>query len=306
MIKRLSIILLILVVVALSGCTGSDSSEAATMEIIKFDRANPNLNANIVDVKFDRDDIIAGEKVTAELSIANTGSEKITNETVEIRAKVKSLDDSLANLYLKTMSEEKKSRLIDPIEFDTEIEPGNVKPISAVFNTIKEMEGRSLAGKYEINITLSVNGQKVEARIIKITLKSGTPREFTTTPTPSPAPTLTPTSTPTPEITETATPEPTPEPTPYTAPAPTGNNTTIFVKDDRYYPSNITINAGDMVLFVNKMLEDYTLVEKDKKIPDMVLRARNNYTFFTTGEYRIELRFRNMHFEPHVLTIKVK
>jgi len=172
MIKRLSIILLILIAVALSGCTGSDSSEGAPMEVIKFERANPNLNANIVDVKFDRNDVIAGEKVTAELFIANTASEKITNETVEIRAKVKSLDDFLANLYLKTMSEEKKSRVIDPIEFETKIEPGTVKSISAVFNTIKDMEGRSLAGKYEITITLSVNGQKVEARVLQITLKS--------------------------------------------------------------------------------------------------------------------------------------
>jgi hypothetical protein len=310
MIKRLSIILLILIAVALSGCIGSDSSNAIPMEVIKFDRANPNLDAKIVDVKFDRADVIAGEKVTAELFIANTGSEKIAKETVEIKAKVNTLDDSLANLYLKTMSDEKKSRVIDPINFETEIEPGTVKPISAVFNTVKEMEGRSLAGKYEITITLSVNGQKVEARILQITLKSGTPREFTPTPTPSPAPTTslttspTTTSTPAPEIIETET--PTPTPMPVVVATPTGNNSTTFVKDDRYYPDTLTIGAGDMVIWVNKMDSDYTLVEMDNKIPEMVLRARNSYIFNTTGDYRIGLYFKPMRGEPRIQTISVR
>jgi len=303
MIKRLSIILLILIAVALSGCTGSDSSEAAPMEVIKFDRANPDLNANIVEVKFDRNDIIAGEKVTAELFIANTGSEKIDTETVEIKAKVNTLDDSLANLYLKTMSEEKKSRLIDPIDFETVIEPGTVKPISAVFNTIKEMEGRSLAGKYEITITLSVNGQKVEARVLQITLKSGTPREFTPTPSPAPTPTPTTTSTPAPEI---ITPTPSPTPMPVVVATPTGKNSTTFVKDDRFNPENLDIEAGDMVIWVNKMDFDYTIVEMDKKIPEIVLRARNSYIFNTTGQYRFGLYFKPMRGEPRIQTINVR
>ena len=312
MIKRLSIILLILIAVVLSGCTGSDSSNAIPMEVIRFDRANPNLDAKIVDVKFDRNDVIAGEKVTAELFIANTGLEKIITETVEIKAKVKTLDDTLANLYLKTMSDEKKSRVIDPIEFETVIEPGTVKPISAVFNTIKEMEGRSLAGKYEITITLSVNGQKVEARVLQITLKSGTPREFTPTPTQSPAPTPsvtttpTPTSTPAPEIIETETPTSIPTPMPVVVATPTGKNFTTFVKDDKFTSENINIEAGDMVIWVNKMDFDYTLVEMDKKIPEIVLRARNSYIFNTTGEYRIGLYFKPMRGEPRIQTISVR
>ena len=187
--KNLSIILIILIAVALSGCTGEGATKGTSIEVQKFDRANPNLDAKIVDVKFDRNDIRAGEIVTPELFIANTGSEKITNETIEIKAKVKTLDDSLANLYLKTMSEEKKTRVIDPIEFETEIEPGTVKSISAKFQTLKEMEGRSLAGTYEITITLSVNGQKIEARVSPITLYPGDVREFTPTPTPGPSPT---------------------------------------------------------------------------------------------------------------------
>jgi len=305
--KKLPFILLILLAVALSGCTGSDTPKTTTVEIQKIAHENAKLDAKIVDLKFDREDIRAGEKVTAILFIANTGSEKITNETVDIKATLKTLDDSLANMYLKTMSEADKTRTIEPIQFDNEIEPGTVKSISAVFNTIQEMQGRSLAGTYEITITLSVNGQKVEARTMPVTLKSGTPREFTPAPTPTPIPTPTQTPTPvlTPQITQTATPTPTPEPTPFVATTPTGKNVTVYVKSDMYNPSNITIEAGDMVIWVNKELDDYTLVEMDKKLPDMVLRARNSYIFNTTGNYRIGLYFRPMRGDPRILTVNV-
>ncbi|MFZ3169285.1 MAG: hypothetical protein WA130_16855 [Candidatus Methanoperedens sp.] len=306
--KYLPIIFIILIAIALSGCTGEGTTKGTSIEVQKFDRANPNLDAKIVDVKFDRNDIRAGETVTAELFIANTGSEKITNETIEIKAKLKTLDDSLANLYLKTMSEEKKTRVIDPIEFGTEIEPGTVKSISAKFHTIKEMEGRNLAGTYEITITLIVNGQKIEARVNPITLYPGDVREFTPTPTPSPSstPAPTPTHTPAPEIIETQTPTPASTPVPVVVATPTGKNFTTFVKDDKYFPNNLNIEPGDMVIWVNKMDFDYTLVEMDKKIPDMVLRARNNYIFNTTGEYRIALRYRNMHVDPKIQTINVR
>lgn len=306
--KYISIILIILIATALSGCAGEGATKGTPIEVQKFDRANPNLDAKIVDIKFDRDDVRAGEAVTAELFIANTGSEKITNETIEIKAKLKTLDDSLANLYLKTMSEEKKTRFIDPIGFGTEIEPGTVKSISAKFHTIKEMEGRSLAGTYDITITLIVNGQKIEARVIPITLYPGDVREFTPTPTPGPSPTPapTPTRTPAPEIIETQTPTPAPTPEPVVVATPTGKNFTTFVKDDKYFPNNLNIEPGDMVLWVNKMDSDYTIVEMDKKIPDMVLRARNSYIFNTTGEYRLGLYFKPMRGEPAIQTINVR
>jgi len=307
--KNLPIILIILIAVTFSGCTGENATKGTPIQVQKFDRANPNINANIVDVKFERSDIRAGEIVTPELFIANTGSEKITNETVEITAKLITLDDFLANLYLKTMSEEKKTRIIEPIKFETEIEPGTVKSIRATFHTIKEMEGRNLAGSYEINITLSVNGQKVEARVSPITLSSGDVREFTPAPTPgaspSPIPTQTPTSTPAPEMIETPTPAPTPEPVVVVA-TPTGKNFTTIVKDDRYLPDNLNIEAGDMVIWVNKMDSDYTIVEMDKKIPDIILRARNSHIFNTTGEYRFGLYFKPMRGEPRIQTITVK
>lgn len=316
--KNLPIIVLIFLAVALSGCTGSESPKTTSMEVQRFDRANQNLDAKIVDIKLEPDDIRAGEKVTAKLFIANTGSEKITKETIDIKAKVKTLDDSLANLYLKTMSDEKKTRTIEPIDFETETEPGTVKTVSATFNTVKEMEGRSLAGTFEITITLSVNGQKVEARILPVTIKSGAVREFTPIPTPIPTVTPTPTKTPmptytqvpTPEITEIATPAPTPEPTPFVAAKPTGKVIqTRIMGGDNFAESKLKIDAGDEVLWVNMVDGLYTIEEVDNKIPIINIRAlgRINYIFNTTGDYKFELKFNGMRGRaPSTQTISVK
>lgn len=303
--KNLPMILLILIAVTLSGCTDSGSPKGTPVEVLRFDRADPNLDAKMVDVKFDRDDIRAGEIVTPELFIANTGSEKIANETIEIEAKLKTLDDTLANLYLKTMSEEKKTRSIDPINFEKEIQPGTVKTISAQFHTIKEMEGRSLAGTYEITITLSVNGQKVEARVIPITLHSGDVRELTPSPSPSPPPT--PTPSPTPGITEIVTPTPTPTPEPVVVATPTGKIIPTRVKSDKFSDSHLTINAGDEVQWVNYNLDDnYDIVEMDKKIPTMLLKSRVSYIFNTTGEYKFGAYYRKLRGDPSIQTISVR
>ena len=135
-------------------------------------------------------------------------------------------------------------------------------------------------------------------------LISGCTTTTTTQPAPQQTPeTTTPTPTPIPAI---MTPAPSPELTPFVAATPTGKNVTIIVKDDKYSPADITIDAGDMVLWANKMDSDYTLVEMDKKIPDMVLRTRNSYLFNTTGNYRIGLYFKPMRGEPAILTINVK
>jgi hypothetical protein len=309
--KNFPIFVLILLAVALSGCTGSGSSitdfSKTTVQVQKIEHENTNLDATVVEVKLEPDDIRAGETVTAQLLIANTGIETITNETVEIKAIVKTLDDTLANLALKTMSEEQKTRKYS-MDFNTEIKPGTNGKIAAVFKTIEQMEGKSLAGTYEITITLSVNGQKVEARIMPVTLKSGTPREFTPVPTQTstPNPTRTPTPISTPGITKIATPTPTPEPTLYVAATPTGKNYTTYIKGGWYNLANLDINAGDMVNFVNKDDSDYLLVEMNKKIPDMALRLRTSYVFNTTGDYRIGLYFKPMRGEPKIVAIHVR
>jgi cell division septation protein DedD len=310
--KNLPLILLIILAVALSGCTGSGSESPKNptiVEVQKIDHENTNLDARVVEVKLVPEDIRAGEKVTAELLIANIGIETITNETIEIKATVQTLDDTLANVALKTMNEEQKSRNYS-MDFNTVIKPGTNGKVSAVFKTIEQMQGRSLAGTYKITITLSVNGQKVEARIMPLTLLSGTPREFTPVPTSTPAPTPTraPTLILTPGKPEMATPSPTPspEPTPYVAATPTGKNYTIYIKGGWYNPANLDIDAGDMVNFVNKDDSDYILVEMDKKIPDMLLRIRTGYVFNTTGNYRIGLYFKPMRGEPRIVAINVR
>lgn len=308
--KIIPIILLILIVAALSGCTGSNPpTENAPAQVQKIQHANQNLDGKIVDVKFYPPDVRAGEKVTAELVVANTGTETIKSETVEIKVKVKTLEDSMANLYLKIMSDEKKTRTLDPIDFDTEITPGANKPITAVFHTIKEMEGRSLAGMYDITITLSVNGEKVESLVLPITLHSGTPREFTPTPTSTPSltPTPTHTPTPTPEITET--PTPTPTPTPAVVATPTGKSVYARIKSSIFTVSTLQINAGDAVLWDN--YDDdipYTIAEMDKKIANITLKGGGKVThvFNTTGDYSFGLYYSGMKGSPSIQNISVR
>jgi len=280
--KVVPVVLSILIITALSGCFGGE--EPSPEELKKYERTNPNLDGKIVSVKFDRDYVIAGEKLTAELMVVNTGTEVIKNETIEIKAKVTSLEDFLANLYSKTMSEEKKTRIFS-IDFDTEIQLGTVKPISAVFRTQQEMQGRSLAGTYEVTINLFVNGQYADSKVLPITLHSGTPTEITPTPTPTPTPTLTPT--PTPIVTETPTPTPTPEPTPFVAATPTGKKIFIRVDTARLRPTSSQIDAGDEIIWDNYDEDAYTLVEINRKMANITLRsgAKTPYLFNTTGEY---------------------
>lgn len=306
--KTLPIILVILIVTAISGCTGpkeTTSFKNAPVEVQRFERANPNLDAIVTEIKFDRDDIRAGEKVTAELLVANTGTEKITNETVEIKAKVKTLDDFLANLALKTMSDEKKTREFS-LDFETEIKPGTKEKISAYFNTVKEMEGRNLAGDYDVTITLSVNGQKIEARTFPITLLSGEPRVFTPTPTPSPTPTPTPTPTPIPTITATAT--PTPTPIPEIEVTPTGHVVTTRIYNEFFGNPTLKIDAGDAVQWDNWDENVYTLVEKNNKISNITVRDSKKVTntFNKTGDYTFVLIHSRLRGTPKEQTINVR
>ncbi len=309
-------LLIILIVTALSGCTGQNATTSINtdqVQVQRFEHANPNLDATVTELKFDRNDIRAGEKVTAELMVLNSGTENITSETIEIKAKVNTLDDTLANLYLKTMSDEKKTGT-KTIDFDTRenpyylIKPGEKKKLSAVFPTEKERQGKSLAGTYEVTITLSANGQKIEARTLPITLLSGETRVFTPTPTPSPTPTPTPAPTPAPTITVNATPTPTPTPEPVVVATPTGITVYSRVKSDRFvYPTH-QINAGDKILWDNMEDTTYTIAEKDKKIANITLMPskKAEYIFNTTGNYTFGLYYTFMRTDPSIQTIIVK
>jgi plastocyanin len=301
-------VMLFILIIAFSGCTGSKDDNVPA-ELQSFELANPNLNGKIVDVELFPSDIRAGEKVTAEVSIANTGTENITKEAIEIKAKVKTLNDSMANLALKFMGDDKKTRTFT-IDFDEEIKPGTVKPISAIFQTQQQMQGRNLAGTYQITTTLSVNGQKVDAKALPITLHSGTPREFTPVPTPppTPTPTHTPTQTATETLAVTETPTPTPTPEPVTVATPTGKVVYSRIKVDRIAPSNLQIDAGDEVLWDNFEDTVYTLVEMDNKIANITVSqgGKSKYIFNTTGNYKLGVYFRNMREAPSTQTIVVR
>lgn len=304
--KKLVPIVLLFLIVAFSGCTGSKSTGATLPdELQNIQLANPNLNGKIVDVKLVPSDIRAGEKVTAELVVANAGTENITKESVEIRAKVETLDDSMANLALKFMGDDKKTRTFD-IDFDEGIKPGTVKPISAYFQTQQQMQGRNLAGTYQIIIILSVNGQKVDAKAMPVILHAGTPREFTPTPTPPPTPT--PAPTPVPTITETLAPTPTPTPEPVVVATPTGVVNVTRIMNSNFGEPNKQINAGDALQWNNYDDDTFTLVEMDQKIANISVRpgGRATYIFNTTGTYKFGLYYNRMRGGPNIQTITVK
>jgi hypothetical protein len=290
--KKLAPIILLLLIVAFSGCTGSKSTGAPLPdEIQNIQPANPNLNGKIVDVKLVPSDIRAGENVTANLVITNAGNENITNESVEIRSEAETLDDTIANLALKFMGDDKKTRTIK-IDFDENITPGTVKPISAYFQTQQQMLGRNLAGMYQITITLYMNGQKVDAKIMPEIFHSGTPREFTPIPTPppTPIPALTPTS------------------EPIVIATPTGVINVTRIMNNNFGEPNKQINAGDALEWNNYDDDTFTLVEMNQKMANITVRrgGRTTYIFNTTGTYKFGLFYNGMRGDPNIQTIVVK
>lgn len=208
--KRLISIVIILMIVAMSGCT--DREVSTQTEGQTFERANLNLDGKMMSIELTPTDARAGENITAKLLVSNTGNEIITSETIEIQAKARSLNDFLANLALTAMSNEKKTMTFTT-EFTEEIKPQMFKTLTRVFPTPRELKGRNLAGSYDITAILSVNGQRVESKTVKLELGSGVPREIyntqeqastvattanAATPTPAPAVTADITATPTP------------------------------------------------------------------------------------------------------------
>jgi len=154
------------------GETPAEGGDGAVSTVSPGDvRVNPNLSARIVgDIVFDKPVYRAGDKVMATMVIENTGTERITKEKIKIRATARKLDDFVANLALKTMSVEKKSQDYE-MEFSEVVEPGNISEIGpVVFHTQAKMNGVPLAGEYNIQLTLYVNGQWAETRNIDFRL----------------------------------------------------------------------------------------------------------------------------------------
>ncbi|MCZ7373214.1 MAG: hypothetical protein O8C60_06095, partial [Candidatus Methanoperedens sp.] len=269
--RRIFLIILILLAAALSGCVGSSEDELQ-VGTQTFERTNLDLDGKIVDLKLLPEDVSAGEDVSADLVVANTGKENIINETIYIKAKVKTLDDFFANLALKAVSDDMKTKVYT-MDFEEEIKPGTNKPISAVFHTVKEMKGKNLAGKYSVMVILSVNGQKVDSRVIQFTLNSGKskkPNSTQSNATPTVTVTSAPTSTFTPVPTITSTPAPTPEPTPEAVTVePSGIIRVTRIMGYKFGEPSVTIDAGDTLQWYNLDEDTMNLVEVDGKMDNI-------------------------------------
>ncbi|MDI6889258.1 MAG: hypothetical protein QMC78_06210 [Methanocellales archaeon] len=133
----------------------------------------PIPNARIKSISFDKDEYYAGDTVVAMLEVENTGSTNITSERVVIRATCTRLDDPVANFALKFKSEEERTTTY-PMEFSELIELGQTETLSAAFNIPAEVEVSgtriSLAGDYDVGVTLSVDGIIVDAKELTLTL----------------------------------------------------------------------------------------------------------------------------------------
>ncbi len=305
--KKLFPIIMVFLVVVLSGCTGQDTSSETDGQI--FERANLNLNGKMMDIVLTPKDAKTGENITANLVVGNTGAENIISETIEIKARAKSLDDFLANIALMAMSEEKKTMTF-LTDYKEEIKPGMIKPLTHVFPTPRELKGRSLAGTYDITIFLSVNGQKVESKSMILKLRSGKPRDGSNTQGNTSSGTVT--AAPTPAVTATATPAMTATPTPTSTPEAVTVEPTGFIRlsiiqgGSKFGEPSITINAGDTIQWKHFDNDEVlTLAEMDGKIPNQTVKARTNYVFNTTGTYRIQLFYPRMRIDPPVQVINV-
>jgi len=53
-------------------------------------------------------------------------------------------------------------------------------------------------------------------------------------------------------------------------------------------------------------VDNYDIVEMDKKIPTMLLKDRLSYVFTTTGDYKFGAYYRNMKADPSIQTISVR
>lgn len=82
--------------------------------------------------------------------------------------------------------------------------------------------------------------------------EAGFPRATPTPTQPTVSPTLTPLSSPSLSPTKTVTPTPTKTPTPTPIKTPISKTVVINITDNGFSPSDVTINAGDTVRFVNQ------------------------------------------------------
>ncbi|MCK5661150.1 MAG: hypothetical protein KAH86_07300 [Methanosarcinales archaeon] len=158
------IVMAITMALLTSGCFGDDTASTppttTPVTTTHIETGDSAISAQIVSITFDKDNYKAGDKVTAILTIKNIGTDEITSEKIDITARLVKLKSTAANLALKALSDEKKTRTYS-MPYKNSIQPGETKKLSAVFTTQKELEGISLAGEYDVYVKLSVNDVNV-------------------------------------------------------------------------------------------------------------------------------------------------
>ncbi|MHC1565289.1 MAG: hypothetical protein ACXQS6_03100 [Candidatus Syntropharchaeales archaeon] len=127
------------------------------------------VSGRIVSIEFDKPSYNAGDKVKVSLNFENTGEADLTSEAVVIRAYCENLDSMLGKMALKTLSDEERSKTIR-LKYTVDVKPGETGTLSASFQTDAEMEGVSLAGDYEVTVTLKGNGVTLAEKKLNLRL----------------------------------------------------------------------------------------------------------------------------------------
>lgn len=116
----------------------------------------------------------AGEPLNVSLTITNVGTVPITREKVLITAKVLELNSRRANLILRVMSAEQKTRQYT-LDIRSLIGPNESAVLRKSVFIPAEIKGMSLAGRYEVRMALYVQAEgtglkHVDSHTMELTL----------------------------------------------------------------------------------------------------------------------------------------
>ena len=131
---------------------------------------DPNRpKGQIESVILGKDKYNAGDTVNAEMKVKNTGEVDMTSEKIIITVKCVKLESFGGNMVLKGLSDEEKTEIYT-LSFSGVISPGESKTLSAKFDTPEEMSGVSLAGEYDLTLTLKVDGYSLDQEKMNLVL----------------------------------------------------------------------------------------------------------------------------------------
>ena len=127
------------------------------------------IKGSIESISMDKDKYYAGDAVVADMQVKNTGIVDVTSECVVISVKCIKLESFAGNMALKGMSEDEKTQTYT-IKFSEVLKPGESNKLSATFNTPEEMSGVSLAGEYDLTLSLKLNDRTVDSEKMNLVL----------------------------------------------------------------------------------------------------------------------------------------